>query len=176
MTRVVIVFGLVASAACTSTPPPELVPPVPVTASSSTAPATVVVHVAGWVRRPGLVELGEGARVADAVAAAGGVLPGGDLSALNLAAPIRDGDQVRVPAPGESPPNVDGGSDGGLVDPNQASAAELERLPGVGPVLAERIVAYREENGPFRTVEDLLDVPGIGEAKLAALRDAVDLP
>jgi len=171
-----VLFGLlfVIVAACSTAPPAELVVPAPA-APTSTTVESLVVHVAGWVRRPGLVEVAAGARVADVVAAAGGVLPGGDLAALNLAAPVRDGDQVRVPGPDESKVAGSVGSEG-LVDVNRAGVAELERLPGVGPVLAERIVAHRERYGPFETVEDLLDVPGIGEAKLAALRDAIALP
>ncbi len=128
---------------------------------------------------PGLVELGIGARTADAIAAAGGVVPGADIGALNLAAPVRDGEQVRVPS--ALPTSAAGGGGGnvpddGLVHVNTADAAGLQALPGVGPVLAARIVAYREQHGPFSAVEDLLDVAGIGEARLAALRDAVAIP
>ena len=98
-----------------------------------------------------------------------------DLSALNLAATVDDGDQVVVPLKGDrtSGRSVTTDDNDGLVDLNYAAAIDLEKLPGVGPVLAQRIYEYREENGPFETVEDLLDVPGIGEAKLAALREAL---
>ncbi len=173
---VALALGLVVS--CGNGPPPALMTPTRVDPPSTSAVSErLVVHVAGWVKRPGLVELAPGGRVADAVAAAGGALPGADLSALNLAAPLRDGDQVRVPAPGEAVVSgTGGGGEEGPVDVNRAGASELERLPGVGPVLAERIVAYRDEHGPFATAEDLLDVPGIGEAKLAGLRDAITLP
>jgi competence protein ComEA len=134
----------------------------------------ITVHVAGAVHSPGLVTIATGARIAHAVAAAGGALGSADLSLLNLAAIVHDGDQVTVPVRGRP---VSSGlspetSDDGTVDLNAASAVELEALPGVGPVLAQRIFAYREEHGPFATVEDLLDVPGIGEGKLAALREA----
>ena len=97
-----------------------------------------------------------------------------DLRKLNLAAGLADGQQVVVPgsAEGRDPAAVDDGR----VRVNTASVSDLEQLPGVGPVLAARIAAHREENGPFSTVEDLLDVSGIGEAKLASLRDAVVLP
>jgi competence protein ComEA len=103
-------------------------------------------------------------------------LPGGLTEAINLAEPVVDGMQVLVPGP-ETPPNGTDGSGGttgdGRIHLNRATAAELDDLPGIGPVIAERIVAHRTEHGPFTAVEDLLDVPGIGEAKLASLRDLV---
>ena len=141
----------------------------------------ITVHIAGWVMAPGLIELTEGARVADAVAEAGGLRPGADTSVINLAASLSDGEQVLIPGPsGEGPAREasTGGavSSDGMVHLNRADPTELETLPGVGPVLAERIFAFREQNGPFQTVEDLLDVPGIGEAKLASLRDRVVVP
>jgi len=135
------------------------------------AAEVVVAHVSGAVRRPGLVSLIAPARTADAIEAAGGASPTADLSAINLAGPVRDGDQIVVP-------NIDdsGGGDTGLIDLNRAQADQLVELQGIGPVLAQRIVAYRDENGRFATVEDLLDVPGIGEAKLALLRPWVKTP
>jgi competence protein ComEA len=135
----------------------------------------ITVHVAGAVIRPGLVQLPADGRVADAIAAAGGIAGGGDASSVNLAARLVDGSQVVVPAEG-GPPGSVGGVGDGLVHVNHADASQLEALPGVGPVLAERIVAHREASGPFAAVEDLLGVPGIGEAKLASLRDLVALP
>lgn len=134
------------------------------------------VHVGGWVVAPGVVSIPEGSRVADAVAAAGGMRPGAAADGINLASPVSDGDQVIVPGPdGSGGGEAQGGSGSGdgPIHLNTATAVELQELPGVGPVLAERIVAHREANGRFETVEDLLDVPGIGEAKLAALRDLV---
>lgn len=152
-------------------------PPAPVPMVVERGPAAegggIMVHVSGEVRVPGLVRLPEGARVGEAVAAAGGVTPLADLSSVNLAAPLADGQQVAVPGRGRSDPGPAAGSGVGRVRLNSATAAELEALPGVGPVLAGRIVAHREAHGPFASVEDLLDVPGIGEAKLAALRDLV---
>ncbi len=143
-------------------------------ATATEVTATITVHVAGAVVDPGLVVVAVDARVADAVAAAGGALPAARLSGLNLAGPLRDGEQVVVPggdgAGGPPPPIRDG-----RVRINVAGAGDLEALPGVGPVLAERIASFRDANGPFETVEDLLDVPGIGEGKLAAMRDAVSL-
>ncbi len=142
--------------------------------SYTTVPETIIVHVSGAVRRPGLVTVPSSARIADVIAAAGGAGLGADLGGLNLAATVRDGDQVVVPMPGETPPG--GGNSNRGIDLNRSSAAELEELPGVGPVLAARIVAFRELNGPFSAVEDLLDVGGIGEAKLEAMRDAIETP
>ncbi|WP_407317341.1 ComEA family DNA-binding protein [Isoptericola halotolerans] len=145
--------------------------------------ASVVVHVVGEVADPGLVELPAGARVADAVEAAGGSTDGADLTALNLARAVVDGEQVDVPAPGDDPPvqgapadaAAVGGPDRprGLVPLNTADAAELTSLPGVGPVIAERIVAWRDENGPFTRVDELTEVSGIGPALLADVRDLV---
>jgi len=138
---------------------------------------TISVHVSGWVVSPGVVEISNGSIVADAIAAAGGARPGAGLDSINLAGPVLAGDQVVVPGPAESAPPGSAGSTGdGLISLNRADATQLQDLPGVGPVLAERIVAYREANGPFQAVEDLLDVPGIGEAKLAAMRDLLTVP
>jgi len=147
--------------------------------SSSTVLATnqaISVHVSGWVIRPGVVEVPEGAIVADAITAAGGARPGAGLEAINLAGPVMAGDQVVVPGPEGAPGGSPVAANDGLLSLNRADATQLQDLPGVGPVLAERIVAHRDANGPFQTVEDLLDVPGIGEAKLAAIRDLVTVP
>lgn len=144
--------------------------------TSSMAAPTLTVHVAGWVRRPGLVELNKGSRVADAVAAAGGLLPGANAESVNLAAEVGDGEQILVPGPDQTT-SSGGTADGdGKLHLNRATASDLEALPGVGPVLAERIVSFRDENGPFETIEDLLEVPGIGEAKLSSFRDLLIVP
>lgn len=147
--------------------------PGPPSEPSALEPAAevLVVHVSGAVVRPGLVSLVAPARVADAIDAAGGAAAIADLGAINLADTVGDGDQIDVPIFGEADE-----ADGGLVDLNRASAQDLSGLHGIGPVLAERIVAYRDEHGRFETVEDLLDVPGIGEAKLALLRPGVSAP
>lgn len=154
-------------------------------AGPTTTIAGVVVHVAGAVVKPGLVRLPAGARVADAVDAAGGLRPDADLDRLNLAALLADGQRVWVPVVGQdAPPEVGpGGGPGGagaagngapaIVDLNTATATELESLPGVGPATAQAILDQRRRVGRFRSVDDLLDVRGIGPSKLAALRDRV---
>ncbi len=136
-----------------------------------------MVHVSGSVLQPGLVEVVDGSRVADAIAAAGGASPFADLSGLNLAHPVADGDQLFVPKRGDAvPPEQSTAAGDGQISINRASASELEGLPGVGPVLAQRIVDYREQIGGFATAEDLLDVPGIGERILAGMRDLIVVP
>jgi competence protein ComEA len=147
-------------------------------ASASPSPEVVLlVDVAGWVRRPGVYEFTEGARVIDAIDAAGGARSGAVLEALNLAAPLTDGTQILVPREGQegaAPAPVTGGAvAGGLVNVNSAIATELEELPGIGEVIAQRIIDYRTENGPFATVDELLDVSGIGDAILESIRELV---
>ncbi|CCG02496.1 ComEA family DNA-binding protein [Blastococcus saxobsidens] len=141
-------------------------------------PPTVVVSVVGEVARPGLVTLAAGARVADAVAAAGGLLPDADPASVNLAAPVTDGQQIPVGAPAAAAPvggagGPAGGGPAGPVDLNTAGMADLDALPGIGPVLAQRIVDHRTRHGPFRTVEELDEVPGIGPAIAAELAELV---
>jgi competence protein ComEA len=143
--------------------------------ATSSAPAEVVVHVAGRVRKPGIVVLQPGARVVDAIKAAGGARRGVDLTGINLARPLVDGEQVLVgvgaPVAAGSPGGTSaGGVDAaGMINLNTATATELEELPGVGPVTAAAIVAFREEHGSFTSVDELLDVSGIGEATLAQI-------
>ncbi|HEX2029893.1 MAG TPA: ComEA family DNA-binding protein [Actinomycetota bacterium] len=152
--------------------------PLPAPTASATS---VFVHVAGWVRQPGVYELPEGSRVIDALELAGGPKRGAELSALNLAAVLTDGQQVIVPRRAEAGtsgaagavPTAPGAAAGGLVNVNTATATELEELPGIGPVLAEAIVAYREEHGPFTSVDQLEDVSGIGPVTLEEIRDLV---
>jgi competence protein ComEA len=148
----------------------------------------VVVHVVGAVRRPGLYHLHEGQRVADAVTRAGGPTRKADLTALNLAAPLVDGTQVLVPArvsvaaagvaPGASASGTAGaGATAGSAQPKvslaTATLEQLDALPGVGPVTAQKIIDYRTEHGAFRSVDDLDQVPGIGPARVENLRDLV---
>ena len=153
--------------------------PVGVTASEASPSAVLVlVDVAGWVRHPGVYEFTTGARVIDAIEAAGGARPGAMLEALNLAAPLADGSQILVPREGETgtvPPVAAGSGSvaGALVNINTASAPELETLPGIGEVIAQRIVDHRTANGPFASVDQLLDVSGIGDAILESIRELV---
>lgn len=171
--------------------PPGSTVPTSAPAGSAAAPASIVVHVAGAVVAPGVHTLASTARVADAVVAAGGATPDGDLDGVNLAATLSDGQRVYVPRVGEvdpasvpaggTPPGASGGAvtaggsspPAGPVDLNVADAAALEALPGVGPATAAAIVDDRDRNGPFASVDDLDRVPGIGPAKLASLRDLV---
>ena len=140
---------------------------------ATTQPSMLRVHLAGAVEAPGLYEIPAGFRVGDLVDAAGGPAAGADLAAVNLAERMRDGQQIYVPLVGEQP--VIGAGDAatgaaGPIDINAATAPELEGLPGIGPSLAAAIVAYRDENGPFMTLDELEEVPGIGPAKLSQLR------
>lgn len=143
------------------------------------------VHVAGSVQRPGVYELAAGAITQNAIDAAGGAREGAVLAALNLAQPLQDGSQIYVPSqadltqtPGQpgfvSTPA--GSDDGERLRVNEATVAELEQLPGIGPTLAQAIVQYREENGPFQNVAELELVPGIGPAKLGAIEDLIAVP
>ncbi|MFC0532636.1 ComEA family DNA-binding protein [Phytohabitans kaempferiae] len=162
---------------------PRGAPPDSPTASPSGA--EVVVAVAGKVRNPGLVRLPAGSRVADALAAAGGALPGTDVALLNLARKVSDGELilVGVTAPpgavaGPAGPAPPGGASGGaaageMVNLNTATLSQLDGLPGVGPVLAQRILDHREKSGPFRTVSDLRQVDGIGDTRYEQLKDLV---
>jgi competence protein ComEA len=145
------------------------------TATTTTSASIVFVHAAGAVAHPGVYQVPSDARVADVVAAAGGAAPDADLNRVNLAAVVEDGQQVYVPRVGEAVVTPSPGADtgGGPVNINTADAGDLESLPGIGPATAAAIVDHRVEHGSFRSVDDLLDVPGIGEAKLAQLRDLV---
>jgi competence protein ComEA len=145
--------------------------------SPTSSPVLLIVDVAGAVRTPGVYEFAEGERVVDAIERAGGPRPKADLSLLNLAAPLVDGTQILVPKIGPAVTGVPGetvpGSSSGLINVNTASATELETLSGIGEVLAATIVEYRTQNGPFASVDDLLDVSGIGPATLEEIRDQV---
>jgi competence protein ComEA len=141
--------------------------------------APVMVHILGAVARPGLYQLVAGARAIDAVAAAGGLTADADEAQLNLARFVSDGEQIYVPKLGEAAPApVTGtaaspGAPAAPVNINTADSAALESLPGVGPALAQRIIAFRDANGPFATVDDLLDVSGIGDKTLDGFRDGI---
>ncbi|WP_436537040.1 helix-hairpin-helix domain-containing protein [Actinoplanes sp. HUAS TT8] len=149
--------------------------------TGGSAPAEVVVAVGGKVRKPGLVRLAPGARVADALTAAGGAEPGVDVSALNLARKVTDGELIMVgvtpPAGAPTGPAATGppGSGGGLINLNTATLADLDSLPGVGPVLAQRILDARDAQGGFKAVTDLRKVDGIGDARYEQLKDLVTI-
>jgi competence protein ComEA len=154
--------------------------------SRPSAPSTVTVHVVGAVGRPGVYCLPTGARVADAVQAAGGLLGNAEPTGVNLARPVSDGEQIVVPVQGQVPaagaggvaPGSAAGASGGAVsggpiDLNTATVEQLDTLPGVGPATAAKIIADRTENGPFRTAEDLMRVTGIGAKRYESLKDLV---
>lgn len=139
-------------------------------ATDSAAP--IYVHVLGAVAEPGLYKLADGARVMDAIAAAGGFTDEADQAGVNLARYVTDGEQVNVPGTGDTPAQ-DGTDAAGRVNLNTATAEQLETLPRIGPSLAERIIAWRDDNGGFRSVDDLRNVSGIGEKTFAMLQDLV---
>ena len=147
-----------------------------------TASGEVVVHVAGLVAKPGVVVLPGGSRVVDAVEAAGGAQPTVDLTSLNLARMLTDGEQILVGVAAPPDSSDDGGAGGGggadpsgAVDLNSATAEQLDTLPGIGPALAGRILDWREQHGRFTAVDELREVPGIGEKKFAALTGLVSV-
>ncbi|MBW4041528.1 MAG: ComEA family DNA-binding protein [Acidobacteria bacterium] len=146
-------------------------------APSSPVPTPLLVHVSGAVRSPGLVSLPAGARVVDAVTAAGGATTAAEQSGINLAARVVDGQLIVVPTRGAAPSSAaaDGGraTATGPMSLSSATAAQLETLPQIGPALAARIIAYRDAHGGFRSVDDLGQVGGIGPKTLAGLRDLV---
>ncbi|MDI6868865.1 MAG: helix-hairpin-helix domain-containing protein [Coprothermobacterota bacterium] len=164
------------------------------TASPSLSPAEIYVHVAGEVHLPGLYKLTQGARVADAIKLAGGATSDADMDALNLAMPLKDGDKIVVPkkasqgsenpeihagiqVPSTANQNQESGSlqSGGTskININTASAKELESLPGIGPVLAQRIVDYRAQKGGFKSIEEIKEVSGIGDKRFEAIKDLI---
>jgi competence protein ComEA len=189
-------YGLAIIRRATEPAPIEIIPPQPsVTALPTSEPlpaptaAPLRVYVSGAVMNPAVYTLPPGSIIDDAVQAAGGFAPDADPVAVNLAQELLDGMQIYVPLTGEAAPpplisapspiavpdsdRLGGLTIQGLIDINSASARELEMLPGIGPVTAEKIIAYREANGPFATIEAIMEVPGIGEAKFAAIRDLI---
>jgi competence protein ComEA len=174
---VVVLIGgrhLVRAGTAKAPQPAQAVAPVQAEASPR-----LVVHVVGAVRRPGLYRLPSRSRTADAVERAGGATRAADLSLVNLAAPVSDGAQVvvptRAPAPGAgAPPAAAGeaaGAPQGPVHLNTATLEQLDALPGVGPVTAQKILDYREKHGAFSSLDDLDAIPGIGPARLEQLRE-----
>jgi competence protein ComEA len=140
-------------------------------------PAPIRVHVSGAVHQPDVYEFPAGCMVKDAIEAAGGPTDSANLDGVNLAVELHDQQQVYVPRQGEavpmSPASAGGGAVSGPVNINTATATELEALPGIGPKTAEAIVEYREANGSFETIEDIMDVPGIGEGTFEKIRDGI---
>jgi competence protein ComEA len=153
----------------------------------------IAVHVIGAVPRPGLYEFAEGARIQDAINAAGGLLASANVDTINLAALLEDGQQLSIPYKSGEEPSVTGGEDenNSLVLPgeteqpqtsgddaeriniNTASLEELDSLPGIGPTIAQRIVDYRDENGPFQTIEDIMNVSGVGPSTFDNIKDLI---
>jgi competence protein ComEA len=165
-------------------------PPAPVVVSTpeptstlppSPTPAPIRVYVSGAVQSPAVYELPRGSIVQDAVEAAGGPATDADLDSINMALELQDQQHVRLPRAGEAdpPPVISGGASRGgetlghLVDINTATAEELETLPGVGEVMAQRIIDYREANGPFETIEEIQKVSGIGPKTFEGMRDFI---
>jgi competence protein ComEA len=152
---------------------------VPVAKPTATAAASggpeIYVHILGAVARPGLYELREGDRAIDAVAAAGGFAETADQAQLNLARFVVDGEQIVVPNVGETLAAASGVSASGLVNINSADAATLDTLPRVGPAMAARIIEWREANGPFTAIEDLMNVTGIGEKTFDGLNSLITI-
>jgi competence protein ComEA len=178
-----LVFCLLAARfvlpAGTTTPAAPLPQPPDVSAGAIGAPAArVVVDVVGAVHRPGLYRLSQGTRIADAIARAGGATGKADLAQVNLAAPLADGEQVIVPrrgAPGVAPGGAasQGGASSAPIQLSTATQEQLETLPGVGPVTAQKILDYREKHGAFHSIDELQAISGIGPKRLEQMRDHV---
>lgn len=160
----------------------------PIVLQPAPTKSPIAVHVIGAVPRPGLYEFAEGARVQDAIDAAGGLLSSGDTTSINLAALLEDGQQLNIPyKAGEEPapfqtnePFLPGATateepseNSDLININTASVEELDSLPGIGPTIAQRIVDYRDENGPFQSIEDILNVSGVGPSTYDQIKDLI---
>lgn len=160
--------------------PIQILPPPSPTPAPTATPATVTVYVSGAVVHPDVYTLPEGSRVKEAVEAAGGFAAQADRDRINLARRLHDEEQVYVPRIGEESPPVappattgSASTSGGMININTATAAELESLPGIGPTYAQRIIEYREQNGPFGRIEEIKQVRGIGEATFEGLKDQI---
>jgi competence protein ComEA len=157
---------------------PAVTPVQPVAKPKAAASRLVVVDVAGAVHRPGLYRLRAGSRIDDAIASAGGPTAKAQLDTVNLAAPVADGEQIVVPGRGvpgiaAASPSAAGSSPSAPLDLNSATLEQLEALPGIGPVTAQKILDYRQQHGAFHSLEELQGVPGIGPAHMAQLKGLV---
>jgi competence protein ComEA len=154
-----------------------LPPPAATTGVDEGGGAALYVHILGAVESPGVYQFRDGDRVVDAIAAAGGFTPAADQQTVNLARFLSDGEQIVVSVQGAVPPpsGPEPGARDGKVNINTASSAELDTLPRVGPAMAERIIAWRETNGRFSSIDDLLNVPGIGDKTFESLKDLVSV-
>lgn len=176
---IVVLLMVQGSARTPPNAPIEILPPPPAPTRGPTAtPVPWRVYVTGAVNRPGIVQLLPAARVEDAIAAAGGPAADADLENYNMAAPLFDGQHLRVPIAGETPcppalPEGVGAPTAQRLNINSATAEELTALPGVGEATAAEIVAYRQEHGPFARVEEIMDVPGIGQSKFDGFKEAI---
>jgi competence protein ComEA len=181
---VVVLLGALAiavmiGAAGSSGASTEVAPaPVLASAAGSAVEADIIVQVAGAVRAPGIYSLSTGARLLDAVAAAGGLADDADPTAVNLARTVTDGEQLVVPRVGEAPSASTPGAAASatasqLVDLNAATLEQLDTLPGIGPSIAQRIIDWRSQNGRFTSVDDLSDISGIGDKTIESLRGLV---
>jgi len=177
LSLVAVVLALRHHSSGAAATPLQVAPVRPQASPRAAGRAPLVVDVVGAVRRPGLYRLATGARVADAVAEAGGLAPRADRRAVNLAARVADGQQVVVAVRGSPGAATTAGAapaaPGAPVSLSAASAEELDTLPGIGPVTAQKIVAFRQEHGPFPSVEALDAIPGIGPARIAQLEGLV---
>lgn len=175
---IVVTLMLTGRAAPAQVAPPAVADP-STTQAQATPPPSLLVHVAGAVRKPGLYEFPQGARVADAIKTAGGPARRADLDLLNLAEPLVDGTKVDVITVGETPavaaPGAAGAEAGAVIPLNTADQPMLETIPGIGPVTATAILTYREEIGSFTSLEQLLEVDGIGPATFDSIRAYVTL-
>jgi competence protein ComEA len=176
----ILLAGRFVLGAGTTTVAPLPPPPAPGAGVTGLPAARVVVDVVGAVRRPGLYRLEHSSRIADAVARAGGATRKADLSQVNLAAPLADGEQVVVPlrgapvaAPGAGAGGTGGSASTGPVHLSTATLDQLDSLPGIGPVTAQKILDYRAKHGAFTSVDELDAVPGIGPSRMDQLRDLV---
>ncbi len=173
---ILLLGRFVLGAGTTTTAAPLPLPPAAGAGVTGLPSSRVVVDVVGAVRRPGLYRLAQGSRIADALTRAGGATAKADLAQVNLAAPLADGEQVVVPRRGVAAAGAGLGSAGGAAAPVQLSTATLEQLdslPGVGPVTAQKILDYRQQHGAFQSVDELDAVPGIGPKRLDQLHELV---